>query len=169
MKKSWLKKYIVVLIILAVLSRTLFLIAYIPSESMEPTMETGSLFFCSRIQANKDIKRYDIMVFHAPDGERMLYVKRVIGLPGETIKVQNGHVYADGVELEDGFSIGGNDCSGDGIYEVPENGYFMMGDNRDLSDDSRFWTNKYITKFVAKVCFQIYPFWNIGNRVRLTL
>ncbi|MCC8152106.1 MAG: signal peptidase I, partial [Lachnospiraceae bacterium] len=101
----------------------------IPSGSMETTIMTGDLVVSTRYDAD-DIERYDIVVFYFPDDPELIYIKRVIGLPGETITVENGNVYADGVLLDDSFVNGEMDSSGDGIYEVPEGFYFMLGDNR---------------------------------------
>lgn len=141
------------------------MMAYIPSESMLPSMEIGDIFFATRYDANKDVQRYDVMIFPSPNEPNKLYVKRVIGLPGETITVEDGHVYADGEELRSDFLFEEMDSNGDGVYKVPENGYFMMGDNRNHSFDSRFWDDPYITKFTAKVRFQVFPLNKIGKNV----
>lgn len=143
-----------------VVFNTVLMLNKIPSSSMETTVMTGDMVISTRLDS-KDIERYDIMVFKAPDDPDTYYIKRVIGLPGETITVENGHVYADGVLLDDSFVNGEVDGSGDGIYEVPEGCYFMMGDNRNNSYDSRFWKgkNQYIPleNFVAKAKVIIFP------------
>lgn len=138
----------------------------IPSSSMETTVMAGDLVISTRLDS-KDIERYDIMVFRTPDDPDTYYIKRVIGLPGETITVENGHVYADGVLLNDNFVNEEMDGSGDGIYEVPEGCYFMMGDNRNHSYDSRFWNgeDRYIPleDFVAKAKVVVYPLNHFGS------
>lgn len=92
----------------------------------------------------EDLQRYDILIFTPPDSLEKTYVKRLIGLPGETIEVKNGKVYADGVELDSSFKKGPQNRTGDGIYKVPEGCYFFLGDNRNNSKDSRFWKQKYM-------------------------
>lgn len=136
----------------------------VPSESMEDTIMTDDIIISTRYDAD-EIERYDIMVFIPPDHPEVYFIKRVIGLPGETITVENGSVYADGVKLDDSFVNGEMDTSGDGIYEVPEGCYFMMGDNRNESNDSRFWIHKYIPleNFVAKAKLIVFPFTRIGT------
>jgi signal peptidase I len=74
-------------------------------------------------------------------------------------------VYADGVELDDSFIAEEMKTSGDGTYEVPEDCYFMMGDNRNHSLDSRFWDNKYVPleNIVAKAKLRLAPFQSFGT------
>ena len=73
------------------------------------------------------MERYDILFFYPPDSPDELFVKRVIGLPGETIEVSGGCVYADGTELDDSFIRRPMNGRGDGIYVVPDGCYFFSG------------------------------------------
>lgn len=135
--------------------------ANVPTGSMLPTIKEHSLVLGTRYDADK-LKRYDIAIFKYPDDESQIYIKRVIGLPGETILIRDGVVYADGIRLKDDFVAElSND---DGEYEVPEGCYFMMGDNRNNSIDSRFWGNKYVEedKILAIAKFTVYPINKFG-------
>jgi signal peptidase I len=137
----------------------------IPSGSMENTIMTGDIIIATRFD-RQNISRYDIVVFIPPDDPDELYIKRVIGLPGETILVEDGKVYADGVELDDSFLTKEmKKTRGDGTYEVPEDCYFMMGDNRDNSLDSRFWDEKYVPleNILAKAKLRVFPFTTFGD------
>ena len=158
-----LAQYAVIAAIVILIFKCLLMITFVPSGSMEDTIKTGDMLLCTRYDA-KDIERYDVMVFKAVD-EDVYYIKRVIGLPGETITVENGKVYADGKELDSSFVKEEMDNSGDGIYEVPNDCYFMMGDNRNNSYDSRFWEEHYvpIDNFAAHARFIIYPLPYIGS------
>lgn len=130
--------------------------AYLPSESMENTLMTGDRVIGNRLayKLGKDPERFDIAIFHAPDDEGVLYIKRIIGLPGENVTIKNGKVYInDGVEpLDDSFIKEKMEKEPDAEYNVPEGCYFMLGDNRNESLDSRFWDNPYVAKdkIVAK-------------------
>ena len=135
--------------------------AKIPSESMEDTIMTGDRIFGNRLAyINKDPQRFDIVIFKYPDDETQLFIKRVIGLPGETVEIRDGKVYIDGSEtpLDDSFTP--EPPQGDwGPEVVPEGSYFMLGDNRNRSKDSRFWTNTFVKKekILGKAVLRYFP------------
>ena len=159
--------YIILMVIFVFIFRTVFMLTLVPTGSMEGTIMSGDIVFATRYNIGADeIKRYDILIFippDNPDNSDETYIKRVIGLPGETIEVKNGKVTADGVELDDSFVKNPMNRRGDGIYKVPEGCYFFMGDNRNQSRDSRFWTEKYVSanNIVAKARYILFPFRNI--------
>ena len=108
----------------------------------------------------KDPERFDIVIFKYPDDESQLFIKRVIGLPGETVEIKDGKVYIDGSEtaLDDSF-IPEKMQGSFGPYTVPDNCYFMLGDNRNDSKDSRFWKNTFVRfdQIVGKAVVRYYP------------
>ena len=136
----------------------------VPSGSMEPTIETGSRMIGLRLSyILNEPERGDIIIFKYPDDESVYYVKRIIGLPGETVEIKDGFVYIDGQILsEDYLSV---TTEGDfGPYDVPEGCYFVLGDNRNNSHDSRYWTNTYVPEenIVGRALFCYWPLDNIG-------
>lgn len=158
---KFLAVYTVCMGTLIFLLKTVFIVSYIPSGSMGDTIMVGDVVFGTRYDTGEeDIERYDILIFSPPDKPDQAYIKRVIGLPGETIEIRDGKVYADGVELEDSFIKGPMNGKTDGIYQVPEGKYFFLGDNRNNSKDSRYWREKYVPlkNIQAKVLYRIFPF-----------
>lgn len=158
--------YIIFAVIVIILFQTVFMLSLIPSSSMEPTIEVNNVVFSTRYDVKEeDIERFDILVFIPPDNPDITYIKRVIGLPGETIEVKEGKVYADGVELDDSFIKAPMNRTGDGTYIVPEHCYFFIGDNRNNSNDSRFWDKPYvpINDIQAKAKCILFPFSDVGS------
>lgn len=162
-KELWeyIKMIIFVVAVVLIVNNFLLINARVPSESMEQTIMTGDRFFGNRLAyLFDDPERFDIVVFKYPDDESQLFVKRVIGLPGETVEIKDGKVYINGSQtpLDDSFTP--ETPTGDyGPYVVPEGSYFMLGDNRNHSGDSRFWKQPYVEKekIVGKAIFRYFP------------
>ena len=156
---SWLQIIVAAVVIAFVLNNFVIANSRIPTGSMENTIMSHSRVIGSRLSYIKDDpERGDIVIFRYPDNEKIYYVKRVIGLPGETVEV------IDDTPLDEPYLPEPMEGSY-GPYEVPEGCYFMMGDNRNNSLDARFWDNKFVAKnkIVAKVLFCYYPFNRIGK------
>lgn len=156
---------IIVAVVLAFIIRYfLFQPFYIPSGSMEPTLQVGDRIIVNKLLYRFSTpKRGDIMVFKYPVNPNRDFIKRVIGLPGETIQIKDSKVYIDGKILEQPFLP--PDLKYDhnfGPARVGENQYFMMGDNRNNSEDSRFWGSLPEQNIVGKAMFIYWPY----NRIR---
>ena len=127
MKRKWIILLpIITAITILLLFRFVFLIGYVPSESMEPTLEKESFILGTRIYS--DLKAGDVVVF---EHEGTVMVKRIAACPGEEITV-------DGIR-----------------YYVPDKAFFMLGDNKDNSYDSRYWEEPFVSeeKIIAKLLF----------------
>jgi signal peptidase I len=167
-KKSTLREYfesIVIAVILALFVRTWAVQAFkIPTGSMENNLLIGdhllvnkfvfgpSLFGIERtLLPMQEIRRHDVVVFKYPDEPERDFIKRVVGLPGDTLELRNKKVYINGQPLDEPFvhflepvPTSSEVTSFDvreryGPVKVPEGQYFVMGDNRDNSQDSRYW------------------------------
>ncbi|HWB15295.1 MAG TPA: signal peptidase I [Vicinamibacterales bacterium] len=168
-KKSVVREYfesLVVAVILALFVRTWVFQAFkIPSGSMEQNLLIGDHLIVNKMELvptanalervvlpHRDVQRGDIVVFKSPEQPDRDLIKRVIGLPGERIEMRRKHVYVDGQALNepyvqfleppppDGAPEHPNDLRETyGPVTVPAGQYFMMGDNRDDSEDSRYW------------------------------
>lgn len=141
--------------------KVLIVNANIPSGSMENTIHPGDRVIGSRLAyLGKEPQREDIIIFRFPDDESQIFIKRIIGLPGEQVQIVDGQVYIDGAKtpLEEGY-LKESPQGSFGPYEVPEDSYFVMGDNRNNSHDSRFWEDHFVDRdeIMAKAWFQYYP------------
>lgn len=159
---SWIKIIITAAVIAFVLNNFIIANSRVPSGSMENTIMTKDRVIGSRLAyLFDDPERGDIVIFHWPDDESIFFVKRIIGLPGDTIDIQNGHVYLNGSEtpLEEPYLKQDMIPEPPMHFEVPEDSYFMMGDNRNNSSDARRWEHTYVKKekIIAKVLFRYYP------------
>jgi len=143
---SWALYFLGALVVAFLLTKYVIVNAYVPTGSMENTIMPHDRLIASRIHYYlTDPERGDIVVFKYPDNEEMLYVKRVIGLPNETVEIKAGKVYIDGELLAESY-LKENTVGDFGPYTVPEGSYFMLGDNRNNSTDSRYWQNKFVKK-----------------------
>ena len=137
----------------------------IPSESMEPTLDVGQRVLVSRFNYKfSDPDRLDIVVFHPPAGansntcgaakpedeacsrptpqkDSTNFIKRIVAVGGDTLSIQNGHAIVNGKRQRDNFSrpCAPGTCNFPRPIKIPPGYFFMMGDNRGASDDSRFW------------------------------
>lgn len=167
--KSVFREYaesIIIAVLLALLIRAFVIQAFkIPSGSMKPTLQVGDHILVNKFtygikfrvpftSINKTLiptgtpKRFDVIVFIYPQDPSKDYIKRVIALPGETVEIRNKKIYINGRPLEDPYGsfvdpriLQPEEAPRDffGPWTVPPNTYFVMGDNRDESYDSRFW------------------------------
>ena len=140
---------VITLIVGLLLNHFIILVGFVPSGSMENLIMINDQILANRTAYwNEEPQRGDIVVFYAPDekaaGNTVHYVKRIIGLPGETVTIDQGLIYIDGKLLDESAYLEFPTRSGDGEYKVPEGHYFMLGDHRTDSADSRVWRNKYV-------------------------
>ena len=162
-KELWeyVKMILFVVIVVLVVDNFLLINAVIPSESMENTIMTGDRIFGNRLAyLFDDPERFDIVIFKYPDDESQRFIKRVIGLPGETVEIREGKVYINGSDtpLDDSFTPE-TPVGNFGTYTVPECCYFMLGENRNNSRDSRMWDNPYVKKekILGKAVLRYFP------------
>ena len=113
---------------------------YIPSGSMEPTVITNDKVIVTHFSYYlSEPKRGDVIVFEYPEDRTKDYIKRCIGLPGETVEFKDSKLYVNGELIEEPYLPEGLVFDDYGPITVPEGSYFMCGDNRNHSADSRVW------------------------------
>lgn len=159
---SWIQILVTATLIAYILTTFIIANSRIPSASMENTIMTNDRVIGSRLTYYfREPQRGDIVIFPFPDDESIYYVKRIIGLPGETVDVRDGHVYIDNSEvpLEEPYIKEPMIPEKPLHYQVPADSYFMMGDNRNYSSDSRRWNNTFVSrdKIIANVLFRYFP------------
>ncbi len=156
--REWLESLAFSLVFVFFFTKFIAQATQVPTESMKPTILVGDHFFLDKfafpanypdfllkVLPNREIERGDIVAFKPPHDPAVPFIKRVIGLPGETLEVRDRAVYIDGRRLEEPyqtFDLGEDHYApkdSHGPVLIPPDHYFMMGDNRDNSHDSRYW------------------------------
>ncbi len=143
---------------------------YIPSESMLPTLEVGDRLIVEKLSYySHPPQRGDIVVFAPPPQlqeqgylEDQAFIKRVIGLPGEKIEVKNGRVYVDGELLTESY-IAAAPTYAMSPMVVPPDRLFVMGDNRNNSNDSHVWGFLPQANIIGHACFRFWPIERLGG------
>lgn len=142
----------------------------VDGQSMEPTLQDGNNLIVDKLSYRfRDPKRYEIIVFPYKYEENTYYIKRIIGLPGETVQVKNGEVYIDGEIL--GEDYGAEAMEDAGIASEPielgTDEYFVLGDNRNHSSDSRDPSVGVLRRedLIGRAWIRIYPFDEMGFAV----
>ena len=135
----------------------------VPTGSMKPTIQPHDSFFVDKISYNfRNPKRGDIIVFwhHRDDGTKTRYVKRLIGMGGDTVEIQGGDLYVNGQELtgeEFDRRYWAEGEYGVGEIKVPKGKYYVLGDNSSNSFDSRFWGFADASSLIGEPYLRVWP------------
>lgn len=143
---------------------------YIPSDSMFPTLEIGDRLVIEKVSYYLDSPQLgDIIVFTPPSqlqeigyGADQAFIKRIIGIPGQTIEVKNGRVYIDNQPQVERY-IAEEPHYQLPAVKVPENSYFVMGDNRNDSNDSHVWGFLPQENIIGRAIFRFWPIERFGG------
>lgn len=169
---EWLGIILVALSAAFLIRAYVFQTFYIPSVSMVPTLQVGDRIIVSKLStAFGDINRGDVIVFKHPPreqcggdtGPNSDLVKRIIGMPGDELTSRNNTIYVNGKKLVENWQHEPNLGSDIGYVKVPKGQYFMMGDNRPSSCDSRMWGTLPESLIVGKVVLRIWPLSHFGH------
>jgi signal peptidase I len=169
---EWLGIILVALSAAFLIRAYVFQTFYIPSVSMVPTLQVGDRIIVSKLSTTfGDINRGDVIVFKHPPredcggdtGPNSDLVKRVIGMPGDELTSRNNTIYVNGKKLVERWEHAPDLGSEIGYVKVPKGQYFMMGDNRPSSCDSRMWGTLPESLIVGKVVLRIWPLSQFGH------
>ncbi len=158
---DWVIPIFIAIVLAICINKFLIFKVYIPSSSMVPTLNVDDRLLVTRVYNPEKLQRGDIVVFDSDELNETV-IKRLIGLPGDTIKIDGTAVYVNGKKLDEPYVE--YPLESYGTYKVPEGKYFFLGDNRANSNDSRFWKDPYIDadKIQGKAQIKIYPLSQIG-------
>lgn len=134
----------------------------VSGSCMEPHLFTGERVLANKLAfAFHAPRRGDIVIFQYPRDPKQIYVKRIVGLPGETVSIQAGRVFVDGQPLAEPYKtfVAHGDMP---PRFVPHDQFFVLGDNRDFSDDSRFWGDLPRGSIVGRAALCYWPSRQIG-------
>ena len=167
--RSWIFTLGFTVAMIFILKNYIIINASVPTGSMENTIMPGDNLLGYRLAyLTEEPERGDVIFFYFPDDESQKYVKRIIGLPGESVYIIDGEIYIDDAVqplkesyLKEEWLVG----VGPYEFQVPEDSYLVLGDNRNSSQDARYWLNSYVTKekIIGKAIFTYLPFsrWGI--------
>jgi signal peptidase I len=164
-------EWVVILVgalLVALVVKTFLLQAfYIPSASMEPTLKKDDRVLVNKLSYDfHDVRRGDVVVFRSPPGEDNPeikdLIKRVIGLPGETVEGRDGRVYINGNPLKEPYLPAGTTTSSFGPEKIPPGHLWVMGDNRSNSKDSRFFHTIAEDLVVGRAFIKVWPLGSIS-------
>ena len=161
--KSFAFTLCITLAIVLVLKNFVIINATVPTGSMENTIMPGDNLLGFRLAyLTEEPARGDVIFFYFPDDESQKFVKRIVGLPGETVTILDGKIYINDSEvpldepyLKEEWTRG----TGPYVFVIPEDSYLCLGDNRNRSADAREWNNPYVTKekIIGKAIFTYFP------------
>jgi signal peptidase I len=174
---GFVKAALEVAVLAAALWLFVFQVSVVSGHSMDPSLEPGDRLVVDKISYHwRSMRRFDVVVFERPRrrhvdgggtqvvGSNVDYVKRVIGLPGETVELRDGALHVDGVLVEQAFGYT-DDGSSYGPRTVPDGHLFVLGDNRGCSLDSRSYSLGFVPVELVKgiVRYRLYPFGRAGK------
>lgn len=139
--------------------------AVVPTGSMYPTIPNPCYILVDHLATEFSApKRGEIVLFRFPDDPSRIFVKRIIGMPGDTITIHDNQVFVNNQPLSEPYLKQPTQGTF-GPYQVPANHYFMLGDNRAVSEDSRYWVNKFVpeSSIIGRADYVIWPFSKVGS------
>jgi signal peptidase I len=160
------KTVVAVLLAVFLLRAFVFQPFVVEGASMEPNFQDGEYLVVERISYSlSDPRRGDVVVFRFPANPSLNYIKRIVGLPGETIDVKNGTVMVDGKRLNEPYILPGSTFVAgfeQEEWKLKTREYFVLGDNRSHSSDSREWGVVPRVNIIGRAFFVVYPLPDFG-------
>lgn len=155
-------KFIVIVLVIVIPIRMYVAQPFIVrGASMEPTFENGDYLIIDEFtyRFSHDARPGDVVVFRYPEDPSTFFIKRIIGIPGDTVEIKEGNVSIerDGESFSDSFKNYTGQTFPDGRWELGEDQYFVLGDNRLQSSDSRFWGTLPENLIIGRAFVRLWP------------
>lgn len=149
--------YIVIVVVVVLIRTFIITPVRVDGDSMKNTLKNGDILLLYKLSS---IDRFDIIVLdEEKDNEKI--IKRVIGLPGETVAIKNGKIYINDKVIDDEYAYG--ETSDYNKVTLKDDEYFILGDNRLISKDSRYFGPIKDNEIKGKIVFRLFPFTKIGT------
>ncbi|WP_427339519.1 signal peptidase I [Caloranaerobacter sp. DY30410] len=158
---EWIKSIFYAVVIAIIIKTFIFNTTYVIGDSMYPTLHEGDRLFTNKlVYIIGEPKRGDIVILKAPDKPNVDYIKRVVAVENDEIKISDGKVYVNGKMLDEYYLEGSPYTHGDIDLKVPKGYVFVLGDNRKFgaSKDSRYFGPVPVKSIKGKAVFRYYPF-----------
>lgn len=131
----------------------------VSGASMAPNINHGNYLIIDQLTKRfQEFQRSDVVVFRYPQDPDTFYIKRIIGLPSDRVQVRNGEVFVNGGQLVEEYLLAGTRTFGSTDVNLADNEYFVMGDNRDNSSDSRSWGSLKENFIIGLARLRLFPF-----------
>ncbi|EYE88926.1 signal peptidase [Fervidicella metallireducens AeB] len=161
--KEWIICIIVAGAIAFLIKGYVFDIIQVSGTSMVPTLHDSDRVAVEKISLyNDNLKHGEIIIFDPGSKGRGIYIKRIIGLPGDEVEISDGCVYVNGKKLVEDYLKPGTFTEGDQKLKVPNDSIFVLGDNREVSEDSRYIGPIPIKNIKGHAILRVFPF----NQIR---
>jgi len=149
--------YVVIIVVVVLIRSFIITPVKVEGTSMYKTLDNGNILILYKLAK---IERYDVVVLNEEYDDEII-IKRVIGLPGETVQIKNGKIYINEEEIEDNYAFGETSDYDKTVLGKDE--YFILGDNRVISKDSRYFGPVNEDDIMGEAVFRLYPFNKIGK------
>lgn len=157
--KEWIYSLVIAAVLAFAIKAFIFDIIQVSGRSMVPTLHNNDRVIVEKISMyRKKIYRGEIVILDPGSKGRGIYIKRIIGLPNETVEIKDGNVYINGDKLQEDYLEPGTYTDVDLKITVPEDCVFVLGDNREVSEDSRYIGPIPIKNLKGHAVLRVYPF-----------
>jgi signal peptidase I len=162
--KEWVISIIIAAVITLGIKYFIFDLIQVSGTSMVPTLHNNDRVAVEKISVKMNkFERGEIIIFDPGDKGKGIYIKRIIGLPGDTVEIKNGKVYVNGVKLKEDYLKPGTVTTDDMKLTIKKGEIFVLGDNREVSEDSRYIGPIPIKNIKGHAIFRLFPFNQMGK------